>query len=76
MLSDLHVNDPPFDTLGDILDYTTQILEVRHLISLPRRVLIVFQGLEFIHSHDIAHRCSPANNCFFSLLKSVTGIAR
>ena len=48
-------DDPDFTVVGEVVDFVTQILEVRVLNYLFRQDSNCQQGLTFMHSHNIAH---------------------
>lgn len=51
-------DDPPFETVGEVIDFIRQILEV--CCNITRCVLqsdqLFMQGLLFMHTHHVAHR--------------------
>ena len=52
-------NDPWFETMGEAVDFLSQILEVCHLSffrSCQNQQINFFQGMKFMHAHGIAHR--------------------
>ena len=53
-------NDPPFETVGELVDFFQQIFEVStYVASFHLFVYIMIlphQGLHFMHAHYIAHR--------------------
>ena len=51
-------NDPPFKTVGEVVDFVTQIFEVCPFSYNRSDVFLIslFQGLQFMHEHLVAHR--------------------
>lgn len=63
------VDNPPFETIGDAVDFVGQILEVSGFYSLRLQLLLddlcsFNKGLEFIHDHDVAHRLASSQSRF------------
>jgi hypothetical protein len=64
-------DDPPFLTIGEAVEFFRQVFEVCKLVTLRGNfifsifVIQLFQGLQFMHKHNIAHRfvlhCSCIN---------------
>ena len=52
-------NDPPFQTFGEAVDFMRQLIEVRNISALLSLWLTIggLKGLQFMHSHHVAHRC-------------------
>ena len=51
------IDDPPFETVEDIVHFADQAFEVRlHRLVNPFSNLIIAQGLAYIHEHGVAHR--------------------
>jgi len=49
-------DDPEFTVIGEVVDFITQILEVRGVLDCHFCLRLNYQqGLTFMHSHDIAH---------------------
>ncbi len=53
-------NDPPFETVEDIVDFINQMIEVCVVVHFSRTSLMPSQGLVFIHEHGVAHRYVPS----------------
>lgn len=51
------IDDPPFDTVEDILECGEQILDVCSFLNHLLLINVVSQGLLFMHEHNVAHRC-------------------
>ena len=50
-------NNPEFATVGDVIEFVDQTLEVGvPTVESAPYVLIIVQGLAFMHSHNVAHR--------------------
>jgi hypothetical protein len=52
-------NDPSFQFRAECVEALRQMLEVRHFIISLNADLIISKGLEFMHEHNVAHRCGP-----------------
>jgi serine/threonine protein kinase len=52
------VDDPTFESIGEILDFVDQVLEVSEGPSLSKSDVLICcpQGLIFMHSKGVAHR--------------------
>jgi serine/threonine protein kinase len=50
------LDSPPFDTVGEAVDFFTQIFEVRSHIFYSHVNAHYIQGMQFLHEHRIAHR--------------------
>ena len=50
-------NDPPFETVWEVVECIGQLFEVRVVRLSPTQVLSqIEQGLQFMHDHNVAHR--------------------
>ncbi len=49
-------NDPNFSSVGEVIDFVDQTMEVRNPDHLPRQTLTTIQGLAFLHRNLVAHR--------------------
>ena len=50
-------DDPNFDTIGEAVECFRQLFEVVLIVIVDDYVLKLFQGLQFMHKHRVAHRC-------------------
>lgn len=70
----LHKCDqPPFETVGDVVNFVDQVLEVSLwsvIFSGCRKLLSCIQGLTFIHEQNVAHRY--AHRCGHLLVCNLT----
>ncbi len=69
-------DDPRFDTIGEAVEFFRQMFEVSTfpILDPVGRVLNqVMEGLQFMHSHNVAHRCVAFRNEGSALLMVLTG---
>jgi hypothetical protein len=49
--------NPNFDTIGEGVECFRQLFEVTWICGYEAYTLNIFQGLQFMHQHRVAHRC-------------------
>lgn len=49
-------NNPPYTTVGEVIEFFRQVLEVRHLYQFLRLRSYQSQGIYYMHLQHIAHR--------------------
>ena len=49
-------DDPSFDTVGEAVECFRQLFEVALIYEVDDSILKLFQGLQFMHKHRVAHR--------------------